>query len=1032
MDRRKSQDLSRERTLPVSSDAKVENEGCCANGIADRDTSPRRETNTPDKSQDSTDQGPRYPLFIQVEDSPQAQVKPRGAKQTPGRKPSTPAKQSSLAAQRIPPPRRSASFTSPRKPSNSDNSSPRGTGNQSQSRGTFRREKSDVVTTGRAQSHLASQIPRKTRSSSSASLKSDSSDLVRSRSQLTVSPRRCSPSSCGIRREKSDVVRPRRVQRNPSPIDSCHQPVKGARSSQSLANRSSGNSADRSRWRSNSNSEMSKIPSLKRTPVSSEKQQTQISRIPSLTKQHSPAEHARTPPKSKIPSISKGDYRNQEKKSQIPSAVKNDKDTPKLSKIPSFVSSSQGRPDSAKENQDPSASEVDGSGSGQQETPSGSKSRIPSFTKKSRIPSVSRKDSSGIKSGETASSPEPRDDAEHGPQNGDVEHLVNGGTREASEDSSKTKTRPSFSRIPSLTRASAPKEEPKPKSNNPAPVSAPAGKVPSSNVSVASKIPGSRNPEPKQVGIEKIVPSSLPTVSKPSGILKPGSVQSPLADPPSSKPSGIQSPVSQPISGIPKPARVQSPAAQSPSAGSKIPLTSQAHSKLPQLSRKDSAGEKQPSRLPSLSGAAATRKMSETEKEAKTDIAKAAGDVSRLPVFSKANVSADNGRISEVSGRQPSGLESGEAVVDKKDTELTETSANFEETEASLVDNCITYEAQRVEKLLREGHVIVEVPMEVHEGNDSDAEREEGMADDATETPEIPSQDETLISDVLKSYAPDLADKETSSVLESRIPELAKDSNGHIEGKLSLDDIYVQAFENEMAKTKLEPAKKEMDHSETVLATKEEKERKENEKEDVEKNSQTKAEPRTPDAELPAVDTLGGYEQHSRRARSRQRKVVSPDAEESENEQTVSKAEQTKKSIDKDKFGTAPFGTEKKTKENAKPTKSKSKNEKTKFVVESSLGKDFYESKKTESKESISDLPTVSKPEETSVIIENKNIQEPIFISPPVETVEAAEFEDIDLNSLDTRREISRSVDDLDEKTVKCMGCGRGGKCSIM
>lgn len=53
-----------------------------------------------------------------------------------------------------------------------------------------------------------------------------------------------------------------------------------------------------------------------------------------------------------------------------------------------------------------------------------------------------------------------------------------------------------------------------------------------------------------------------------------------------------------------------------------------------------------------------------------------------------------------------------------------------------------------------------------------------------------------------------------------------------------------------------------------------------------------------------------------------------------------------------------------------------------------------------------------------------------------VVSLEEVEFEDVDLlleKSLKNERwEIIWSVDEFDEKIVKCMGCGWGGKCFIM
>ncbi|XP_022783903.1 uncharacterized protein LOC111324571, partial [Stylophora pistillata] len=231
----------------------------------------------------------------------------------------------------------------------------------------------------------------------------------------------------------------------------------------------------------------------------------------------------------------------------------------------------------------------------------------------------------------------------------------------------------------------------------------------------------------------------------------------------------------------------------------------------------------------------------------------------------------------------------------------------------------------------------------------------------------------------------------------------------------------------------------------------------------VERQVDERAEKEGTKNEGPAIDTLGEYAQHARRSRSRQRKVISPDSEEpgfaSEPEKEIEKEaekpheaenikEPSKKDINKDKFGTAPFESEKKPKEASKSTKSKSKNDKPKFVIESSLGKDFYATRKSNesvnSRDSVHDdvVKSSFKPELSALVFENKIVEETYTLkqgeSPVEEAISLgeAEFEDVDLRleqSLkNERREITRSVDELDEKTVKCIGCGRGGKCSIM
>ena len=871
---------------------------------------PNGVSSSAEPAKDSANHVSRYPEFVSVNGS-QAQ-----AKQTPGQKP---------PGQRTRP-TRSASFSTPKKPS------PRGTGNQPQ----IRHEESDIKL-GNGTSRTGSAFSRTSRSCSASSLNRNHSAVVSPRSQVTT---RESP---GLRREKSDGVRPRRLQA-PSP--------RGRAQSLSLNSSSSTSSIADSRPRRAS--DMSKIPSLKRAPVAT----TQTSRIPSLTKQQqSPEDHARAPPKSKIPSIGKG-----EKKSQVTGREKSSQESSaaKASRIPSF-SSAAGRPDSAKENQDPTVTE--NGGGGEHKHNDATTSRIPSFNKKSRIPALPKKEEGGMKTNETQ--PETFGDRQDGAQDGQKDI--------ANDAEPRKNAKTSVSRIPSLSRTSAAKEEPKPKSNIPGPTSAPASKeTPSSGLSKIA------------VDKEKVAPNSSKIAAKSSGIPKPGSAQTSGIP----KVNGVQSHV---------PASAPECADTEPAGGktSSIP-----QSRLPQLSRKISAGNASTSRIPALSG---TRKSSETEKSV-TEEKKAVEPL---------NVQA--GEEQEANGPPQKDVEKEDDIHDVKESpnneaELSEAQP-CETQDESPTHKCIANEAKKVQQLLLEGEIVIEVPVEV----------------DVEDEPEVEeTRDEVLISDVLESYAPDLANKENVPALENTTKVNGQDT----EARLSFDDIYVQAFENELAKANLQGKKAKAENS--VIG--------DGDKTDIDvKGVQAKttkdAELRSPDsetkgAEVPALDTLGGYEQQSRRTRSRQRKMVS-DTDESENEQSTAK-DDAKKGIDKDKYGIS-LEAEKRGKEVTKPAKSKSKGEKSKFVVESSLGKEFYESKKTESKESISGLPTATKPLDASVATESECPAEQVAdAAPAVETHEAVEFEDIELNSMEARAEISRSVEDLDDKTVKCMGCGRGGKCAIM
>lgn len=194
-------------------------------------------------------------------------------------------------------------------------------------------------------------------------------------------------------------------------------------------------------------------------------------------------------------------------------------------------------------------------------------------------------------------------------------------------------------------------------------------------------------------------------------------------------------------------------------------------------------------------------------------------------------------------------------------------------------------------------------------------------------------------------------------------------------------------------------------------------------------------ESKTDDA--PTIDTLGQYEQQSRRSRSRQRKIISPDSEEATKtfDQTTTH-ESVVKTLEED----VSIKSEK-TETTMKVTKTVVKQEKPKFVIESSIGADFYQSKSSHSKDSIAD-DTKAK---DVVVIQNKAFDDNKGI-PKIDvpnTYKAAEpankdsaaFEDPEVSSnRESKVEMKAwSMEDLDEKTVKCYSCSRGGKkCSIM
>lgn len=926
--------------------------------------------------------------------------------------------------------------------------------------GNLRREKSDIVRPRCTQSPTnISAIPRPARSNSSSSLKQDTS-VVSPRSQSPaglqreasdVTKRRAPP---GVRREKSDISRPRGQYRANSPVvgnensegDISRSSSNRSLTSNTLSKSTSKSSIEESRSRSGSSSEMSKIPSLVRSPASAEKSDSHVSR---------------TPPKSKIPSLNKGD-KGQEavKKSQIPTTGRKESASQKdksAGKIPASSALSQNRPDSAKENKDPT---VTTNGHEPVKPPL---SKIPSFGKsaihKSKIPSVTRKDS------QNEEPPKKNGIAEvHSPVSDSTKSKI----PSAATTPQGTGIPMGVSRIPSFTKSpSTPPKQVEPASNQsciPTLPTAPSSKVPESKLPTlgGSKVMEPDGPAVNQSRIPTL-PSTPPNKTVESKVPAPGGPQ--IQEP---KISAKSPPNSLPVktSGIPKPGEsVQ---------GSKIP---------------GYAGEK------------STRKISNSE------TVKPGIPVASSPVETKSKVpklaSTPNGNeqaatkpkrsIPTLGGRQPS--------MDKESPSPAEpatppsTPIRLEVAESPL-DKYIFSEAKKMEQLLRDEPIEVEVRGDVEE--DEEFLRQEREIEELEEQEHdkglrmLDSKEaEDLISEVLKSYAPDIS-KENQPVVEDVKLYTEKDDNKNIKDKVNIDDIVLQPAKSavELAEEQKQPPpnldlKVEEDVSpvkkdsvnmkqngvgETVNVTEEKKEKaKTAESKSVapdlkiviptEKVGETEAEERADKeatkSEGPGIDTLGEYAQHARRSRSRQRKIVSPDSEEPEKEFVAepekdkeSEKEQPKKDIKKDKYGTAPFEGEKKAKEAAKTAKLKSKNDKPKFVIESSLGKDFYASRKSnesvDSRGSVHDdvVKSSFKPELSALVFENKIVREPFTLkqteAASVEeaaSLEEAEFVDVDLNSepaiVKQRRELSRSVDDLDEKTVKCM-CGRGGKCSIM
>ncbi|KAK3742935.1 hypothetical protein QZH41_003853 [Actinostola sp. cb2023] len=179
--------------------------------------------------------------------------------------------------------------------------------------------------------------------------------------------------------------------------------------------------------------------------------------------------------------------------------------------------------------------------------------------------------------------------------------------------------------------------------------------------------------------------------------------------------------------------------------------------------------------------------------------------------------------------------------------------------------------------------------------------------------------------------------------------------------------------------------------------------------------------------EIPAIDTLGQYEQQARRSRSRQRKIISPDAEEPNKTFEQAAKEDEKKALDKEK-GEPPSKTED-TETKPKPSKTKTKHDKPKFVIESSLGADFYQSKTSQSKDRMTE-DTTAKPKDV-VVIQNKAFDDtkgiPLTDVKEIEKSEeatnkdSAAFEDVEISSnKGSKMELRAwSMEQLDEKTPR-------------
>ena len=815
----------------------------------------------------------------------------------------------------------------------------------------------------------------------------ENSDLVRPRG---------SPSPGALRREKSDIVSPRRSpgigKRQKSDISLKKKPSTTPNSSTDTINSFESHSEGLTKVIHHKEI-MSKIP----TPAGT----NPPSKIPSFTKISSIPQ-----PKSKIPSIGKADKKEESsQKSQIPTGIpRSDKST---SKIPAP------RPDSAKENKDPEINRKDSEEEGSKVKNDIKVSRIPSAKGASKIP---WQDSHGKKSTSAEDDTDNVFADEH-------EVVANGNATEKVLTQSKIPSRSGgsqssniptgVSKIPSFSKTTAPS---KPSSIKPPEVVSPGSKIPQSGIpspTVHAK------PETGHSGIPAPTVHAKPDIGH-SGIPAPTVHAKPETGirKPEAFATGIPKPdvkTTTPISGIPKPEVKASPTT--------------AESKIPQFSPTESTPK---SKIPGPPGSLLTRKLSEEKFKKTNEVPVEKTAATRLETSKEETPVKphESSGVSEVISAPAATVASPGKVAplppprhDVKEGNKDAGAQKDEEAQPdSPMDEYIFSEAKRMEELLRNESIVVEVPKE-------EAEKPKGV------------EAKTEVGKLNFKKAPEAKEMVTakSEVCEESKKETAKkepvlfSTFGKKEEPVATDEKSVPK-ESPKVVVKQE-AKKE------ALAEKEPDGEKAQESKEMAVDVQSPT-----DESKPAIDTLGQYEQQARRSRSRQRKVISPDSEQPETtfEQAASE-DDAKKTIDKDKFGTQPFeGEETKdsqAKAGSKPTKGKSKHDKPKFVIESSLGADFYQSKSSQSKESITE-DTGTKPSEV-IVIENETFDDSKAAktkdtgsskkNQAKEKKGSEEFEDVDLGSNKGSKMEMRawSMEQLDEKTVKC-ACGRGGKCSIM
>ncbi|XP_031551518.1 titin-like isoform X1 [Actinia tenebrosa] len=1110
-EKQKSKDSSSKRKL---SESRLKSNSAQNTANKNRPVSPRsnakesvegtEEDNLTDSQDSGSSNGDRYPLFISVKKgsaADAAEVKPRKAINGLNEDKQQEQSLNGQIQKEQKKVKRSSSFSSPRKTIESVSSSsaqykspvkPRGASNQNTEIPTkgrspidsFRREKSDIIVRPRTSCSPSTNRKENTFFSNSKGSHSPSA-LKREKSDIT--PRRAQKPPFGVLRENSDLVRPR-GSASPSALRREKSDVVSPRRSPGIGKRQKSDITLKKKTTANttpcsstdtinsceSHSEaltkvldhkenMSKIP----TPAGT----NPPSKIPSFTKTSS-IPQSKIPPKSKIPSIGKADKKEEQaKKSQIPTGIpRSDKSTSKLPGPP--------RPDSAKENKDPGINRKDSEEEAIKPVKNEIKvSRIPSAKGVSKIP---RQDS--LKSTGTDDDTDNVFADEH-------EAVSNGNATEKVHASRIPST--GVSKIPSFSKTNGPSklkspEVVSPVSKIPQNVGFGLSGIPSPTVHAKPEIGHSGIPAPTVLAKPETAHSGIkpPAVhAKPetthSGIpppavhakpetahggikppavhAKPETAHSGIPPPtvhakPETAHSGIPAPkvhakpgvhsgIPPPTVhakpeklafGIPKPDdKTSAPVSGIPKPEGKASSTT-AESKIPQFSPTESVPK---SKIPGLPGSILTRKLSEekfkktneipAEKTAETRMETPKEEISAKPSEGLGDVSVPATTVPST----PSGKVA-PPPPPRQDVKNEEIKKEEEAHPDSPMDKYIFSEAKRMEELLRNESIIVEVPSNEEEAvKRKDVEAKAEVAKLSFQKGPEAKEMVTSVSEVCEDNKKEAAKKE--AVLFSTFGK-KEDSGVTNEKGVPKETPKQDVFKEEGKKDVFEEEKpveeKTQESNENV----------------VEAQSPT-------DENKPAIDTLGQYEQQSRRSRSRQRKVISPDSEQPETtfEQTASE-DDTKKVIDKDKFGTQPFEAEETKDSQVKPAnkpaaKGKSKHDKPKFVIESSLGADFYQSKTSQSKESITAEDTAEKPAEV-IVIENKTFDDSKAAkatkakdvgsnkkNQSKEKQGAEAFEDVDLSSHKGSKMEMRawSMDELDEKTVKC-ACGRGGKCSIM